>query len=98
MGAVDVARSTSTTAYGWMIGIWWSVEETKKKVEEAFIQTHRRIYITVHNIILEGMEDKIWDEADRHEISTLLASILMYRDPNFVAHIRLLRIYMKPQN
>ena len=31
MGAVDVARSTSTTAYGWMIGIWWSVEETKKK-------------------------------------------------------------------
>ena len=97
MGAVDCGRSTSTTAYGWMIGIWWSWRETKK-VEEAFIQTHRRIYLTVHNIVLEGMEDKIWDEADRHEISTLLASILMYRDPNFVAHIRLLRIYMKPQN
>ena len=43
MGAVRLARSTSTTAYGWMIGIWWSVEEStkKKKVEEAFIQTHR---------------------------------------------------------
>ena len=59
MLAVDVARSASTTAYRWMISIfWWSVEEEpkKKKKWKAFFQTHRRIYLTVHNIILEGME------------------------------------------